>query len=112
MAIKEDLLGQLRPANTSAASLYSPTAPTKRWIGKTLKVCNTSGATAKYRIFHSKEGTTYDESTAQEWDVVLNKDVTHTYSDFLAGSSTSGNFGVRTSVANAITFTLYGANIE
>jgi len=113
MAFKEDMLGTpLRPANTTAASLYSPIAPVKRWIAKTLRVCNTSGSGATFRIFYSKAGTIYDETTAQFWDHPIAADTTVDITSFMAGASTSGNVGVRTNTANALTFSLFGAEIE
>jgi len=108
--LQEKQLGQLRPANTTAASLYSPAANTT-WVAKSLVVCNTSGAACSFRAFHDEDGTTYDETTALFWDVPLAANETITISILLAGYTNAGNVAVRTSVANAITFTLYGAEI-
>lgn len=110
MSIQEKQLGQLRPANTSAASLYSPPAATT-WVGKNLVICNTSGAAATFRVFHDEDGTTYDETTALFWDAPIAVDETIILTGLLAGFTDAGNVGVRSSVANAITFTLYGAEI-
>ena len=110
MTIKEKQLGQLRPDNTTAASVYSP-SPNVTWVAKSLVICNTSGALAKARIFHDEDGTTYDETTALMWDVDVMADETVFIDNFLAGSDSTGNVGVRTDTANALTFTLYGAEI-
>jgi hypothetical protein len=110
MTIQEGQLGQLRPANTTAASLYSPAASTT-WVAKSLWICNTSGAPAKARVFHDENGSTYDETTALFWDITIEADETITVNDLMAGSDSSGNIGVRTDTANALTFTLYGAEI-
>lgn len=110
MAFAEDQLGQLRPSDTNAVSLYSP-ADSTRWIAKKIVVCNTSTSSATFRIFHSKEGTTYDESTALFFDSPITAKQTITDTGFMAGSSSSGNVAVRSSAASALTFTLYGAEI-
>lgn len=108
--IQEKQLGQLRPANTTAASVYSPAAATT-WVAKSLIVCNTSTASCAFRVFHDENGTTYDETTALFWDVPIAANETITVTALLAGYDATGNVGVRTSVANALTFTLYGAEI-
>ena len=70
MATTLKQLGQLRPANTTAASLYSPGANTET-IVKSILVCNTTGGAVTYRIFHDDDGTTYDENTALFWEMSL-----------------------------------------
>ncbi len=110
MAIQEKQLGQLRPANTTAASLYSPAASTTAII-KTIVICNTSGAAATFRIFQDDNGTTYDETTALFWDHTIAADTTIQADVFLAMNNSSGNLAVRTGVGNALTFTCAGAEI-
>lgn len=108
--MKEGQLAQSRPANTTAASLYSPSADAV-WIAKTLVICNTSGSLAKARVFHDENGTTYDETTALIWDMPINADETAIIEWFMAGYDQTGNVGIRTDTADALTFTLYGAEI-
>ncbi len=108
--LQEKQLGQLRPANTTAASLYSPPAATT-WVGKNLVVCNTSASSALFRVFHDEDGTTYDETTALFWDVSISAGETVSITGLMAGYTNAGNIGVRTDTANALTFTLYGAEI-
>lgn len=109
--IQEKQLGQLRPSSTTAVSLYSPAADIT-WVAKALFVCNTSTAVATFRVFHDEDGTTYDETTALFWDVSISSNETRSVTSLLAGFTNAGNVGVRTSVANALTFTLYGAEIS
>ncbi|KKL05587.1 hypothetical protein LCGC14_2604560, partial [marine sediment metagenome] len=52
-------LGQLRPANTTAASIYSPAAGVIAEIHTIFIANNTNGAIAA-RLFHDDDGTTYD----------------------------------------------------
>ena len=108
--LQEKQLGQLRPANTTAASLYSPGVSTTTII-KTITVVNTGGVNAKYRIFVDDDGSTFDESTALFWDTELISGETDAIDLFFAMNNSSGNLGVRTSVANALTFTAFGAEI-
>lgn len=107
-------LGQLRPANTTAASLFSPVANQRVHITD-LIVCNTTGGAVTYRIFHDEDGTTYDETTALYFNNTLGANVTEriTARDlFIYMANSSGNIGVRTSSGNAITFTLYGVEYD
>lgn len=108
-------LGQLRPANTTAASIYSPDANVSSVEIQTIVVCNTGGATPNFRIFHDDNGTTYDETTALFWDEVMVANTTQIFS-YPKGSgilmdNTSGNIAVRTSANDAITFTIYGTEV-
>ena len=100
-------LGQLRPVNTTAATLYSPAASTEAVI-RTLVVCNTSGSAAKYRIFLDDDGTTYDETTALFWDIALPADTTDTIEIRITMNDSIGNLAVRTDTNSAITFTAMG----
>ena len=110
MAIQETQLGQLRPANTTAASIYSPAAATTA-IAKNLVVCNTSAAAAKFRFFQDLNGTTYDETTALFWDVELLVGETLQIDMYAPADDATGNFAVRTDTASALTFTLSGVEI-
>ena len=110
MAVTLEQLGQLRPANTTAASLFSPTSG--EVLIKTVVVCNTSGASAKYRVFLDDDGTTYDETSALFWDIELPADTTDTIEINLMMDNTSGNLAVRTDTNSAITFTATGSVVS
>jgi hypothetical protein len=103
-------LGQLRPANTTAASLYSPAANTQAII-RSITICNTSGAAAAFRIFLDDNGTTYDETTAHYWDISVGADATVSLDVFWAMNDSTGNLAVRTDTNDAFTFTAYGEEI-
>ncbi|MGI9405865.1 MAG: hypothetical protein ACR2O4_05800 [Hyphomicrobiaceae bacterium] len=105
------ILAQSRPANTTAVSAYSPPNDTVRTEITLVTVCNTSGASAKYRIFIDDDGTTYDETTALFWDIAVAADTSveillHSKSWWMTNSS--GNLAVRTDTASAFTFTVFG----
>lgn len=111
-------LGQIRPADTTAASIYSPGADDETRVFSVV-VCNTTGSPVRYRLFHDEDGTTYDQTTALHYDVALPANTTDvvTFGDGDNGgiwmNDSSGNIAGRTSVASAITFTAYGEeNIE
>ncbi|KKN78276.1 hypothetical protein LCGC14_0351350 [marine sediment metagenome] len=110
MTITEKQLGQARENSTNAVSVYSPGASTNTII-KTIVLCNTSGASATYRLFCDDNGTTYTEVTALAWDVVLPADSVVQIDGFITMNDATGNFAYRSSVANAITITLFGAEI-
>jgi hypothetical protein len=109
MAINGSVLGQLRPANTTAASVYSPAASTEAQI-TAITVCNTSGAAATMRIFLDDNGTTYDQTTALYYDVPVAADDTVSifFERGIFMNDATGNLAVRTSVADALTFTVWG----
>lgn len=108
--IVEKVLGQIRPSDTNPVSLYSPGA-NKSIIIKSVYVCNTSGIAATFRIFLDDNGTTYDESTALFWDTSIGPDTTVELDTFISMNDQTGNLGVRSSNANALTFTAFGAEI-
>lgn len=110
MIIQEQQLGQLRPANTTAASLYSPNAGITTII-KSIVVCNTTGIAAKFRVFLDDDGTTYDETTALFYDVTIAANTTVQVDTFYAMNDSSGNLAVRTDTNDALTFTCFGAEI-
>ena len=110
MAQTLEQLAQLRPANTTAASLYQTPASTETLI-KTIFVCNTSTAPAKCRIFHDDNGSTYDETTALFWDVEILQNQTLELDVNIMADDSTGNLAVRTDTASALTFTAYGSKI-
>lgn len=104
-------LGQLKPADTNAASIYSPPVGVTGTV-QSIIVTNNTGSVATFRIFLDDDGTTFDESTALFWDepipvgraIVLKVD--------LPMSFTAGNLAVRSSVSDALTFTVHGEEKE
>ena len=111
MTLQEKQLGQVRPANTSAASLYSPGTGVTA-IVKSVWICNTSSSMVTFRIFVDDDGTTYDETTALFWDVSISGNTTVELNTFMALNNASGNLAIRASVASALTFTAFGAEVS
>lgn len=106
----EQQLGQLRPANTTAASLYSPGASEIAVI-KTIVICNVTTTSAKFRIFIDDNGTTYDQTTALFYDTTIAGNTTVQLDTFYSMNDSTGNLAVRTDIADAINFTAFGAVI-
>ena len=104
-------LGQLRQADTTATSVYSPSQG-KMVIIKTIVIANTSGADATVRLFLDDDGTTYTEVTALAWDVLVPADSVVQFDGAYTMNNESGNFAYRTSVGDALTITLFGVEIS
>ena len=107
---QEKQLGQARPANTTAVSIYSPGASTTGII-KNIDICNVSGASAKFRIFLDNDGTIYNETTAMFWDIQVDINDTVQIDLHTGMNNSSGNLAVRTDTASALTFTISGVEI-
>lgn len=101
-------LGQKRPANTTAVSIYSPRTEVVAEITSFI-VTNNTGTAAKFRIFHDDNGTTYDQSTTLFFDETIPANQSR---ELIANSwwmrDSTGNIAVRTDTNSAITFTIYG----
>lgn len=108
MAIIGIILAQVRPANTTAVSAYSPPASTQTQITRVL-VCNTTASPHDFRIFIDNDGTTYDESTALFFDEALAANTTREIEGDWWMDNSSGNLAVRTDTNSAFTFTIFGA---
>jgi len=102
-------LGQLRPGDVNAASIYSPPANSSGLIYQ-IVIANTTTVNADFSIYRDNDGTTYDQTTALAYGVTLAGN-SYTLIEFLNGLSLetpSGNLAVQTSVTNALTFTVDG----
>lgn len=110
MGLQEKLLGQNRPANTNATSIYSPGDNTTAII-KNIVVCNNSTTNRTFRIFCHSSGTNYSRDTALYYDVSINANTTSLLSTFVAMNDTNGNLAVQSSAGDDITFTVFGTEI-
>jgi hypothetical protein len=101
-------LAQETPTTTTAITLYEGSVASNTIISS-LKVCNTdtdANATASCRVFHNAAGTNYDTTNAIYYDKTVN--AKQTISLDAGALNGAGSIGVRSSSANALTFTLYG----
>jgi hypothetical protein len=102
-------LGQSRPGDANAVSIYAPASHNRTEIRK-IVVCNTGSVSRTFRLFHDEDGTTYNETTALFWDIPIATGETVTITDeYWMDGAAAGNFAVRSSAANDLTFTLYGS---
>ncbi len=105
--ISEKQLAQARENSTNAVSIYSPGVSSTVVI-KSIVVCNQSGAAATFRIFIDDDGTTYDQSTALYYDTPIAANSSIQIDTFWPMSVSAGNLAYRSSVANALTITVFG----
>ncbi len=110
MAIQEKQLGQARENSTNAVSVYSPGASTTAII-KAIVVCNQTANNETFRIFIDDDGTTYDQTTALFYDVSILANSTVEIEGWFPMNNSSGNIAYRSSTANALTISVFGAEI-
>lgn len=111
MADRGKLLAQSRPANTSAASLYSPASSVVTNITQVV-VVNTSDSNDVFSLFLDHDGTTYSEATALYWEQALNANTATVIDSGWWMSDSSGNLGVQSGTGNAITYTAFGVEYQ
>jgi hypothetical protein len=105
---QEQQLGQLQNASGGTAeSLYSPGAG-ETAIVKNVVVCNTSGSADSFRVFIDDDGSTYNDTTALFYDVVIAANTTIVLNVLLYMNDASGNLGVSCATTGACTFTANG----
>lgn len=105
MTVSYTQLAQAREATTNAVSIYQ--SGVSETVQIFAKFANVSSAPALLRVFHDQTGTTYDQSTALLYDFkLLPGDIFELDHVFI--NNPSGNLAYRSSVASAITATVYG----
>ncbi len=101
-------LFQTRPAGTSAATAW--TAP---YFGQykftTIRATNVTASPVVVSIYHDDDGSTYDQTSALEYQVTLPANGSMTISNEVAGYSSGGTVGVQTATGSAVNFTGYGS---
>ena len=102
MPITPKQLGQARPTNTDAVSIFSPAAGES--VVGFVTVSNNGVVKADASIFVDNDGTTYDATTRVAFFKVQPK-----LKPFKIGpicmNNSNGNLAVKTSAASALTFT-------
>ena len=111
MAFQEKQLGQARENSTDPVSVYSPAASVTAIIS-TIKICNNTGVARTFSLFLDDDGTTYDESTALYFNSPLTPNQILTVNDFMAMNNPDGNLAYSVSLANAVTISVFGAEIS
>lgn len=104
-------LAQARPSGTATSVLYTP------GTNKTAKVtaiflCNTTAGAVVFSIYHDKDGSTFDETTALYFAQSLAANTTLLIefdSEFgIFMNDSVGNLGFKQGTSEAITVTVYG----
>lgn len=108
-------LNQVRPLDTSFVTAY--TAGTEETLITSIYVANTTNSKVDYSICLDVDGTTFNESTALFWEVEVdanntilvegNFPLTHINTNGIS-TPTQGSLAVKSSTANALTFTING----
>ena len=111
MGLEFKQLGQLRPANTNAASLFSPATGEKAIVLQIVVTNVDTASSHDFRIFLDTDGTTYDETTAHFWDEALAADTAIVIDCKWGMNDATGNLAVRSDAANDLNFTAYGVII-
>jgi len=111
MAFQEKQLGQKRENSTNAVSVYSPAAEVTAIISS-IRICNNTGSSRTFSLFVDDDGTTYDESTAIYFNSPLTANETLAIDGFMAMNNSSGNLAYSSSLANAVTITVFGAEVS
>lgn len=106
-----ETLAQIRPANTTATSAYSPASSVTTKITRVL-VCNTTSSPHDFRIFLDVDGTTFDETTALFFDVATPAKTTVEIEGEWWLDKAAGNLAVRTDTNDAFTFTVFGIEYQ
>ena len=110
MSMQEKQLGQARENSTNAVSVYSPGVSTTAIISS-IRICNNTGSARTFSLFLDDDGTTYDESTAIYFNAPLTANQTLAIDGFMAMNNSSGNLAYSASLAQAVTITVFGAEI-
>ncbi len=100
-------LGQARPGDTNAVSIFSPSTRDRHTV-KNIIICNTTTSVATYRLFVDEDGTTYDQTTAIAYDVSIAANTTDLWEVELYMNDPGGNLAVRSGTSSALTFTVNG----
>lgn len=98
-------LAQHRENSTNPVSIYQ--CNSGETVQGFLKICNLTDDLVTIRVFHDLNGSTYNESTALVWDLILCEGQMFEI-DHIFINESSGNLAYRTDTANAVNATLYG----
>lgn len=107
-------LAQNRPTVTTSLAAFTGVLPVTEITR--IVVCNTSVGSANFSLFHDDDGTSYGAGTALYWANALAAGATQVIDFQAAGGGLSikvgGTLGIQTSVASALTFTIYGVTAD
>lgn len=109
MLAQASQLAQIRPADALANNAFTADVETEVTL---IMVCNTTSTDRTFSIYHDDDGTTFDDTTAIYRSQLVSANTTFVIELPYAGAGISiapgGSLAVQSSLASAITFTLYG----
>lgn len=105
------MLGQITPGVTTALSIYSPPVNTETII-KFITITNDTGQDKDAEIFMDDDGTTYDKTTRIGIKTITKNSENPPTEIFVAMNNSSGNLAVKSSTADALTFTIWGTETD
>jgi hypothetical protein len=102
-------LGQLRPADTNTASLFTPTISGQYKVFL-IVIANTGTVSANSSVYHDADGTTYSTATAIQYGtpIPVGASIHLEFEKGITDYRAAGNIAVQSSVADTLTFTCYG----
>ena len=106
MASTNKMLGQA-VATTSPVSIYNPGASTESVI-KQITVCNTSTNIVTVSIYRDDDGTTYDTTTAVNYQQSVPAKSTVHFDVYYCMNDSSGNIAIEAGASSSLTITLDG----
>lgn len=103
-------IARVRPNGTAPVDLFQANAAVEI---TSVFICNTSGNNATFRLYHTfSDSEVFGQANALYWDKLVPADDTLVWRSESIGAGIKlenlDRIGVRSSVANALTFTLYG----
>jgi len=110
MPLAEGQLGQLRPGDTTAATVY--TLDSTRAIIERIYIHNSSAGDADFSLFNDDDGAVYDNDSQIFGPVTLAPGQTWNPPIGILMGTTAGTIGVKTSVADALNFIAYGTRVS
>jgi len=111
MAFQEKPLGQAREDSSDSVTVYTLPASTTAVIS-TIDICNVTGSAATFSIFVHATGTTYTADTAIAFNAPLTANQSLTKNSFRALNTAGGTIGYNCTPDNAVTISLFGAEIS
>ena len=104
------VLGQRRDNDTSTHTIYSPAGTGILANNLRMIVTNTTGSASTYSIMFDPAGADADEDVAIAWEVPIGAN-SRTVIPLPPMNSPAGTISVKNTIANSITYTLYGAEV-
>lgn len=108
MTIQAKLLGQVRPAVTTAVALWTIAAGQEVWQAL-LRATNDSGGVVTVTIFYAADGVTFDATTQIIAPFTMADKETFIDRDLISVDDVGGVLAVKASTINAINFSGFGA---